>query len=550
MYQAIYRKYRPDTFDKVLGQDEIVEVLKNQVNNQQLSHAYIFSGGRGTGKTSCAKILARAVNCLNPQNGSPCNECENCKKILDNMTMDVVEMDAASNRRIDDIRDLRDKVIYPPSSLKYKVYIIDEAHMITNEGFNALLKIMEEPPDHLIFILATTELDKIPITIQSRCQRFDFERLERDSIEESLKYIVKDLGLEIEEEALKMISRAASGAMRDAQSILDQVISAADGIITSEITSRTIGQASTDQLVGIVDRIIAKDLEASVGFLKTSLDQVGPGEFISSILDYYNSLMLYKAKAKSVDDLDLEVRDKVLSQVESFSMGGLIDSISIIMSFLEKTKYSDSQESLAYMLVAKLIDQEDRKALISRIRSLEERLDALEKNGPIVNRRQQAVPRIEPVVEREIVARPIETSPQKLEKAEEVEEKVEDTKPENLESTKLEETSPKDRSFTIDDILDEWGSFTGQVLRDYGTWGFWLDNIRPESLNSSTLSLRFPEGQDILKTFFMKEKEAFTDELSKFYGKALNVEIASELVKEEDDLNKLKSIFGDKLQIK
>ena len=159
MYQAIYRKYRPDTFDKVIGQSEIVSVLKNQVMNNQLGHAYIFSGTRGTGKTSCAKILSRAVNCLNPIDGNPCNECINCKSILGDTTMDVVEMDAASNRRIDDIRDLRDKVIYPPALLKYKVYIIDEAHMITNEGFNALLKIMEEPPSHLIFILATTELE-------------------------------------------------------------------------------------------------------------------------------------------------------------------------------------------------------------------------------------------------------------------------------------------------------------------------------------------------------------------------------------------------------
>ncbi|NMB09521.1 MAG: DNA polymerase III subunit gamma/tau [Tissierellia bacterium] len=182
MKKAIYREYRPKTFKEVLGQKHITQILENQVKNDNIGHAYIFSGTRGTGKTSCAKILARAVNCLNPVDGSPCNECENCKSILNEETLDIVEMDAASNRRIDDIRELRDKVVYPPANLKYKVYIIDEAHMITNEGFNALLKIMEEPPKHLIFILATTEIEKIPQTILSRCQRYEFKRIDISDI--------------------------------------------------------------------------------------------------------------------------------------------------------------------------------------------------------------------------------------------------------------------------------------------------------------------------------------------------------------------------------
>lgn len=174
MKQALYRKYRPKNFDEVFGQDSITTILKNQIKNNKISHAYVFSGTRGTGKTSTAKIFAKAVNCLNPVNGNPCNECANCRSILTEENMDVIEMDAASNRRIDDIRQLRDQVIYPPTSLKYKVYIIDEAHMITNDAFNALLKIMEEPPKHLIFILATTEIDKIPDTILSRTQRNSF----------------------------------------------------------------------------------------------------------------------------------------------------------------------------------------------------------------------------------------------------------------------------------------------------------------------------------------------------------------------------------------
>ncbi len=225
MRKAIYREYRPKTFDEVLGQEQVTEVLKNQVKNNLISHAYIFSGTRGTGKTSCAKILARAVNCLNPKDGSPCNECENCKMILSEESFDIVEMDAASNRRIEDIRNLRDKVIFPPANLKYKVYIIDEAHMITNEGFNALLKIMEEPPKHLVFILATTEIEKIPQTILSRCQRFEFNRMESKYIIENIKKITSDLGVKIDEQSLVELANEADGAMRDALSNLDQVLS-------------------------------------------------------------------------------------------------------------------------------------------------------------------------------------------------------------------------------------------------------------------------------------------------------------------------------------
>ncbi|WP_306483810.1 DNA polymerase III subunit gamma/tau, partial [Anaerococcus sp.] len=225
MAKALYRQYRPKTFDKVLGQDRVVNVLKNQVKNNNFSHAYIFAGERGCGKTTCAKIFAKAINCLHPVDGSPCLECENCKAIDDESTIDIIEMDAASNRRIDDIRNLKDNVIYPPNKLKYKVYIIDEAHMITREAFNALLKIMEEPPSHLVFILATTEIDKIPNTILSRAQNFEFNKIEKGKIKEQISLILKDKNIEMENEAIDLIIRKAKGAMRDALSILDQVLS-------------------------------------------------------------------------------------------------------------------------------------------------------------------------------------------------------------------------------------------------------------------------------------------------------------------------------------
>ena len=225
MYQALYRQYRPKTFDEVLGQEHITRTLRQQVLKGNIGHAYLFSGTRGTGKTSAAKILSRAVNCLNPQDGNPCNECEICKGILDESLMDVIEMDAASNNSVDDVRDLKEKVIYPPSRARFKVYIIDEVHMLSKGAFNALLKTLEEPPKHLIFILATTEPERLPQTILSRCQRFDFKRITNKDIVLNMKNITGGLNVEIEDRVLSLIARNSDGAMRDALSLLDQCIS-------------------------------------------------------------------------------------------------------------------------------------------------------------------------------------------------------------------------------------------------------------------------------------------------------------------------------------
>ena len=219
------RKFRPKIFDDVLGQEHVTRTLKNQIMSQNIAHAYLFSGIRGTGKTSTAKIFARAVNCLNNHEGNPCNECEICISILDETNMDVIEMDAASNNGVDDIRELRDKVMFLPVKSKYKVYIIDEVHMLSKGAFNALLKTLEEPPEHLLFILATTEPQKIPATILSRCQRFDLKRINADIIVENMKKICNELEIKYEEKALKLIAANSEGAMRDAQSILDRCIS-------------------------------------------------------------------------------------------------------------------------------------------------------------------------------------------------------------------------------------------------------------------------------------------------------------------------------------
>ena len=250
-YIALYRKYRPTTFSDMVGQENVTKILKNQIKSGKISHAYIFSGTRGTGKTSSAKIFARAINCLHPIDGEPCNECEVCKSIIDGNTTDVVEMDAASNNSVENIRQIRQEVIYATVDVKYRVYIIDEAHMLTISAFNALLKTLEEPPENVIFILATTEKHKIPVTILSRCLRFDFDRLSEKDISDRLKYICGKENIKYEDAACEYMAKLADGALRDGISILDRCISEMDEVLKLEDVRKIVGAIDEEVLKGI-----------------------------------------------------------------------------------------------------------------------------------------------------------------------------------------------------------------------------------------------------------------------------------------------------------
>jgi DNA polymerase-3 subunit gamma/tau len=380
MRRSLYREYRPMTFDEVRGQDPIIQILKSQVVLGKLSHAYLFSGSRGTGKTSSAKILSRAVNCLDPVDGNPCNECENCRSILDGTTMDVVEMDAASNRKIDDIRDLRDKVIYPPTKLKYKVYIIDEAHMITTEGFNALLKIMEEPPAHLIFVLATTQLEKIPATIASRTQRFTFQKISVEEIEANLEDVAKKIGVEMEEGASALIARKADGAMRDALSLLDQATSMEERFLTLSAVDSIAGTVDEDLMFPLVDALIDRDMGSA---LRRFDEIVGagksPGAFVSELVYHYRNLLMARASdTENLIETSEEVRSEFRRQANLFEAGEIADCLEITLDYERRIRGSDSERPLAEVLLARLADHVDRESLISRVERLERRLKALE----------------------------------------------------------------------------------------------------------------------------------------------------------------------------
>ena len=372
MYQALYRKFRPKTFDELLGQSHITTTLKHQVEKGNVGHAYLFSGTRGTGKTSAAKIFSRAVNCLNLQDGNPCNECDSCKGILDETIMDVIEMDAASNNSVDDVRDLRDKVIYPPSRTKYKVYIIDEVHMLSKGAFNALLKTLEEPPKHLIFILATTEPERLPQTILSRCQRFDFKRITNNHIIHNMQNISNSLNIDIEEKALSLIARNSDGAMRDALSLLDQCISFNEGRITYEDATKILGITNEDLIFNMVNDILEKSLEKT---LETIDDIIQNGkdihQFIKDLTYHFRNLMVVKASKNPEEIMESEDLEGIIAQSKQMKLAYILKSLQILTTAEANSKWSTQPRIILEMAIIKLVKLEEELSLEERIKRLE-----------------------------------------------------------------------------------------------------------------------------------------------------------------------------------
>lgn len=356
MYLALYRKYRPRTFDDVVSQEPITTTLKNQIKNGSTGHAYLFTGSRGTGKTTCAKILSMAVNCLNPKDGNPCLECERCKEILDGSATDIVEMDAASNNGVDDVRQLRDEVNYTPVSCKYRVYIIDEVHMLSAAAFNALLKTLEEPPPHVKFILATTELQKVPATIVSRCQRFEFRRIDIAESAKRLFFAAKEEGITLDNDAAELISRLSDGGMRDALSILDRCASA-DKHVTSEIVRRCAGVADTSHLTAFARMIAEHDAAGCIRLLselyKRSKD---PALIIDDLSERFRDLMICKA---APDDLDLlaalpSEHEDIKAAAELFSLGEILRCLNLMRQCADNIGKTRGRKILAEMCFVKM----------------------------------------------------------------------------------------------------------------------------------------------------------------------------------------------------
>ncbi len=375
MYKVLYRKWRPDTFDDVAGQEHITATLKNELAAGRINHAYLFTGSRGTGKTSCAKIFAKAVNCLNRQSGNPCGECEICKGIDNESILDIVEMDAASNRKIDDIRDIIDELQFRPAKARYRVYIIDEVHMLTTEAFNALLKTLEEPPEHVIFILATTEVHKLPQTILSRCQRFDFHRIPPRAIADRLLYVASQEGISLSDEAAMLIASVADGALRDGLSLLDSCI-AISSDVTEDVVRKASGLARKDYLFELCSCIINKNTARSLELIDVLYSEsMDMARLCNEMISHFRSLMILKSVRNPHDFIIASESELELMQTESdyLSLADIVYYMDTLSSAYQRMGNADDRTELEMAFVKMSAPELDStvEALTNRVAALE-----------------------------------------------------------------------------------------------------------------------------------------------------------------------------------
>ncbi len=378
-YLALYRKYRPTTFDEVIGQKHIVTSLKNQIVNDQISHAYLFTGTRGTGKTSIAKIFARAINCETPVNSSPCGNCNTCKALIDPSNLDIIEIDAASNNRVDEIRDLREKVKYPPVNGRYKVYIVDEVHMLTDSAFNALLKTLEEPPKHVVFILATTEVQKLPATILSRCLRFDFKLLENEEIEGLLKHIFDDSKIKYDNESVALIARLGEGSVRDALSVAEMCVA---------YTNKNITYNDVIDAVGAIDRKVLSNLSNYVlnGEVNSILNTVNlileKGKVVSQLAKdlagYFRDLAVVKTCNNFADILKYpkDILEDMQEIVKNHSTTKILNAFKCLSSLDNEFRFSTNPRSLFELNILNLT-LDNQQSLEDRVKVLEDKINSV-----------------------------------------------------------------------------------------------------------------------------------------------------------------------------
>ncbi|RVU53844.1 DNA polymerase III subunit gamma/tau [Anaerosphaera multitolerans] len=539
MYQALYRKYRSRTFNELVGQDHIVTALKNQIKNEELSHAYLFSGTRGTGKTSAAKIFARAVNCLNPHEGEPCNECESCISILEDRVMDVVEMDAASNNGVDDIRELKEKVVYPPSTSKYKVYIIDEVHMLSKGAFNALLKILEEPPRHLIFILATTEPEKIPQTILSRTQRFNFKRISTQVIIENLRRITELENKSCDDEVFTLIANNSDGAMRDALSLLDQCLSFTDEHISYELATEVLGITNEEVVFKLVDALVDRDINRAL----TSLDNIYMSGkditiLISDLIVHFRNIMVVKT-VKDFNELLYTTRIEEYSAISAkIDLDDILEILKILNKTLADIKYVQDKKTIFEMSVIKIINSKSDN-LEKRIEILESIIDSLKNDGSLLSSDIKSVN--------------IEAGSINKEKAVNIDKSFENKK------SKVESKTPKEEktvemtkssgTLNLNKILESWDSIlNGFKQQKRVNIAVLLSMARVSDFKNNTLFIEYDEKNFFnYKAISTEDNVKFiTDFLNNYFKENMEIKFQIANFKEKNEaIERVENIFGN-----
>lgn len=500
-YTALYRKFRPGEFDEVKGQEHIVTTLRNQIQTERIGHAYLFCGTRGTGKTTIAKILAKAVNCMNPVNGNPCNACEICQKINRQTSMNVIEIDAASNNGVANIRDIIEEVQYSPAEGKYKVYIIDEVHMLSTGAFNALLKTLEEPPSYVIFILATTEPHKIPITIHSRCQRYDFRRITIDTIAGRLRELVDREQVQAEEKALRYIAKVADGSMRDALSLLDQCIAFYLGQeLTYEKALEVLGAVDTSVYSQMFRSVVQGEVVSCIKLIDEMMMQGRDlGQFISEFIWYLRGLMLIDSSEQGGDLLDVskEQFSQMLEEGKMIDVEGLIRYIRILSDLSGQIRYSTQKRVLTEVTFIKLC--KPQMDTVQDISSLKSRIDALEKQ-----------------VEQGVVLGNTRDSTG-------VENKTNGQNAAQEKPVKKPKVLPKALPEDLKEILQRWN----EVLVQYGQPGQTYLNLAKKVLSEQgTLVLQFVNKHD--EDFFLQNDGAERNQLQQIIGNLIGREVTLE----------------------
>lgn len=564
-YIALYRKYRPQNFEEIVGQDAIVTTLKNQIENNKIAHAYLFCGMRGTGKTSTARIFAKALNCEKGPTIHPCNKCTSCRAINNGSMVDVIEMDAASNRGIDDIRDLREKVDFPPSEGRYKVYIIDEVHMLTTEAFNALLKTLEEPPRHVVFILATTEPNKLPLTILSRCMRFDFKRVATHKLVARMQEIAGDLGIDVEERALAQIAKSSQGSVRDALSLLDKALAFGGKKLSFDDTLNLLGAVSNEVLYE-VSRAVAKEDRSSI--LDTVDETVSQGKdifkFADELLEHYRNILMVSIGAQRhlVDVIDEEYLE-LKKLAKSYTREKLLSILDILKDAVNDMKWSSRPRIVLEAALVKLTLPdlwEGAQEYASRLQEVEreiedlkqglKRLDKAIASGKVVLSGENSgkfCGTISEDHENESNAGGMENVPANFEKAPDENMALQAIgSKENDGDDKCEKDLKDDNTEILKELKGAWPAIIeGLEKNGKKTLQTFIrtDNVEPYRLEDNKLYLSY-SGNDFCKEIILSEKHIIEDMVKDITGKEIFIK-GFERPKAADEKKKLEESSGD-----
>lgn len=532
-YTALYREWRPKTFGDVVGQNHVTITLKNQVKDNRIAHAYLLCGTRGTGKTSTAKILSRAVNCLDPRDGEPCNQCEMCKKINNGISIDVTELDAASHNGVEDIRNIIDDVQYPPHEARFKVYIIDEVHMLSMGAVNAFLKTLEEPPKNVMFILATTDPQRLPITILSRCQRFDFKRIRKDDMFYRLREIVTNQGIFADDKSLNLIARISDGAMRDALSILDQAISTGNGKVQYDDIINMLGLVTNEYLIKITSELIEKNIENAMRVID---DIVISGKdiniFIKDLIIHMRNLMMVKISKNAEDILDMSQENIKLikEQSQRIRVEEIMRYIKILQDTEEESKWSKQSRiylELAIIKMCKIEYDNSNEIILSRLNKLENMI----KNGYVAHNKEVKISDMKNNTKKNLLKDNDENK-----------------------SVELEDSFQNTESqLTLDDVKKVWRDIIETFkARRLMVLGAHLSNGEPISCKDSIIEVRFKKSYNFSRQNLQKSEN--NKRVEEIFSQVLKekVRIVYHVEKDEEDSRVssediIKNTFGEEI---